>query len=93
MITIINKKTGYALPGGHDIQGKRTFQYYNNFGCNSIITKDLTAKQLKRLMDNPKNSEFYIEYQGEFKRIDTVNFEKNNDNKHVALHTIITLED
>mgnify|MGYP001293288124 CR=1 FL=1 len=93
MITIVDKKTGYALKGGHDRVGKRIFQYYNDFGCNQIVTKDLTAKQLKRLMDNPKNSEFYIEYQGEFKRIDTVNFEENNDNKHVALHAIITLED
>lgn len=93
MITIIDKKTGYALKGGHDYQGKRTFQYYNDFECNRIITKDLTSKQLKRLMEHPKNSEFYIEYNGEFKRIDTVDFEEDNDCKHITLHAIITLED
>lgn len=88
MITIVDKKTGYALKGGHDYQGKRTFQYYNDFSCNCIITKDLTAKQLRRLMNNPKNSEFYILYNNEFKKINTVDFEEDNR----TLHAIIILE-
>ncbi len=49
-------------------------QYFNTLSQDEIITRTVTAGQLKRLANNRNNSEFYVESNDNWVRIETVDF-------------------